>query len=154
MYSRLKDLRLDNDLLQKNLANIINLDKGTYARYECEYYIMPLKHLIKVCDYFNVSLDYVFDFSNDKCYKNINKEIDNYVVGNRLKEFRKENKLTQTKLGNILNTTKTVICGYEKGRYLIATPFLYTICKKYNISADYLLGRVDEPKYLETKKDV
>ncbi len=154
MYSKLKDLRLDKDLLQKDLSTILNIDNGTYARYENEYYIMPLKHLIKVCDYFDVSLDYIFDFSDDKCYKNINKEIDNYVVGNRLKEFRKENKLTQTKLGNILNTTKTVICGYEKGRYLIATPFLYTICKKYNISADYLLGRVDEPKYLENKKDV
>ena len=66
----------------------------------------------------------------------------------RLKEFRKENKLTQEKLASILNTNKSVICGYEKGRYIIATPFLYQICKKYNISADYLLGKIDSPKYL------
>ena len=36
----------------------------------------------------------------------------------------------------------------EKGKYLISIPFLYTICKKYNISADYLLGKIDNPKYL------
>ena len=38
---------------------------------------------------------------------------------------------------------------YEKGKTLILTSFLYTICKKYNISADYLLGKIDEPKYLK-----
>ena len=69
--------------------------------------------------------------------------------GNRLKEFRKENKLTQTKLASILNTTQSVIADYERGRYFISTPFLYTICKKYNISADYLLGRIDNPKYIK-----
>ena len=72
-----------------------------------------------------------------------------YKMGERLKEFRKNNKLTQSKLAVILNTTQSVIADYERGRYLIATPFLYTICKKYNISADYLLGKIDNPKYLK-----
>ena len=67
----------------------------------------------------------------------------------RLKELRKENKITQEKLADILNTNKSVICGYEKGRYIIATPFLYTIYKKYHISADYLLGKIDNPKYFK-----
>lgn len=28
----------------------------------------------------------------------------------------------------------------------IATPFLYTICKEYNVSADYLLGKINKPQ--------
>ena len=62
--------------------------------------------------------------------------------------FRKENKVTQVKLATILNTVQPVIANYEKGKFLIATPFLYTICKKYNISADYLLGKINEPQEL------
>ena len=61
----------------------------------------------------------------------------------RLKELRKEFKLTQDKLAKLLETTQSVVCGFEKGRNLIATPFLYTICHKYHVSADYLLGRID-----------
>ena len=148
MYYRLKELRLDNELLQKDLAKILNISEITYTHYESEYYIMPLKYLIILCDYFNASLDYIFSFTNEKNYNNI---IANYNLNNikvRLKEFRKENKITQDILANDLNTNRSVIANYERGRTLIATPFLYTICKKYNISADYLLGRIDEPKYL------
>ena len=71
------------------------------------------------------------------------------MVKNRLKEFRKENKLSQVKLSFLLNVAKGTIGNYETARSLIATPFLYTICKKYHISADYLLGKVDSPKYLK-----
>ena len=66
----------------------------------------------------------------------------------RLKDWRKKQKLTQTKLANALNTFHTVIVDYEHGKNLIATPFLYTICKKYHVSADYLLGKTNEPQEL------
>ncbi len=72
-------------------------------------------------------------------------------MSKRLKEFRKENKLTQVKLAEILNIANGTIAEYERGTNIIATPFLYTICKNYNISADYLLGKIDEPKYLKEK---
>ncbi len=66
----------------------------------------------------------------------------------RFKEFRKEHKLTQGKLGKDLNASPAIITYHENKRTTIATPFLYDICKKYNISADYLLGKTDTPKYL------
>ena len=79
---------------------------------------------------------------------NTNLNIDIHKIGQNLKEFRKENKLNQEKLAEFLNIGKGTIADYERGRYLIATPFLYQICKKYNISTDYLLGKIDNPKYL------
>ena len=108
--------------------------------------IFPIKRLIDFCHFLNVSIDYTLGLTNTnyKLVADYNKDISL----KRIKEFRKENNLTQEKLASILNTNKSVICGYEKGRYIIATPFLYTICKKYNISADYLLGRTNNPKYL------
>ena len=145
----MKKIRESNDITQSEMAQILNISRSTYGHYEVEYQIIPLEHLINFCNYFGISIDFMFSLTKNYVCENINHKIDKILIGMRLKEFRKERKLTQEKLATILNTTKTVICGYEKGRYLIATPFLYDLCKKYKISADYLLGRVDDPKYLK-----
>ena len=145
---KIKDLRERIGLTQVQIAKILKINNKTYSHYENEDTNIPLKHLITICNYFNVSLDYIFNFTDIKQYKNINYNPKLNNGGIRLKEFRKENKITQVKLADILNTTHSVIADYERNRYMISTPFLYTICKKYNISADYLLGRIDNPKYI------
>lgn len=147
--SNLKKLREEKELSQAFIAKLLNIHEFVYGQYEREYAIIPIKHLNTICNYFNVSLDYIFSFTNIRNYDNTKKEIDLKIVSNRLKEFRKENNLTQEKLAKILNVVKGTIGNYESARALIATPFLYEICKKYNISADYLLGKVDNPKYLK-----
>lgn len=149
MYSKLKSIRLENNKTQKEVASILNIAEITYTHYESEYYIMPIKYIVEVCNFFEVSLDYLFDFVNTRNYNNVKENIDIKVLTLRLKEFRKENNLTQAKLAEILCTTQSNIAEYERGTNIIATPYLYTICKKYKISADYLLGRTDEPKYLK-----
>lgn len=144
MYQdRIKELREINRVLQKDLAIILDIDIGLYSQYEIEYKIMPLKHLIKIANYFNVSIDYLFNFTKKKSYKGIVENVSPKTAGLKLKEFRKKNKITQKELAMELHTTQSVMAGYETGRYLIATPFLYMICKKYNVSADYLLGRIE-----------
>ena len=145
---QLKAIRTRMGVTQKTLADLINVDKSLYNRYEKEIQLIPLKHLIIICNYFNVSLDYIFGFNELKQYPSLNLNVIKTLSGIRLKEFRKENKITQNKLADFLNTTHSVISDYERGRYLIATPFLYQMCQKYHISADYLLGKIDHPKYL------
>lgn len=153
IYSnKLKDLRVKSNLSQADISNILNIERGTYSQYETEYIIMPIKHLNKICSYFNVSLDYIFSITDKTNYLNSTNEINSEIAGKKLKEFRKENKITQEKLANELKTVHQVISKYEKGINIIATPFLYDICKKYHISADYLLGKIDEPKYLKTQE--
>jgi len=142
----IKKIRIDSNLSQEDIAKKLNVSRSSYAMWESNNNIFPIKRLIEFCSIVNCSLDYALALIN------INTEIKNTLDENkaksRLTEFRKENKLTQEKLANILNTNKSVICNYERGRNIIATPFLYEICKKYKISADYLLGRTDSPKYL------
>ncbi len=146
---KLIDLREEKNLKQIEVAKLLDIDRAVYGQYEREYQIIPIKHLITLCDYYNVSLDYIFNLTNNSQYKNSNNEINKLLAGKRLKEFRKENKLTQVKLSEILNAGQPTIANYENGTYIIATPFLYDICKKYHISADYLLGKIDNPKYLK-----
>lgn len=148
MILRLKNIRLEAGITQKEIASILKISEFTYSHYETEYVLIPIKHLLSFCTYFHVSIDYTFKLTDNKIYPNTNLNIDINKTTKNLKEFRKDNKLTQEKLAEFLNIGKGTIADYERGRYLIATPFLYQICKKYNISADYLLGKIDNPKYL------
>ena len=144
----IKKLREEQNKTQQEIASILGIARQTYNHYEIQDSIIPLKHLNNLANYYNVSIDYIFELTKQRKYLNFKKEINIDLSKERLKAFRKEQKLTQVKLANILNTFHTVVVDYEHGKNLIATPFLYTICKKYNISADYLLGKINDPKYL------
>ena len=149
MYNtiNIKNIRLNADKTQKDIADLMNISRSTYALWESNNNIFPIDRLVDFCNIFNISLDYVLNLSFKKTYIKANINIDK--SSKRLKNLRKEFNLTQEKLALYLKTNKSVICNYEKKRSIIATPFLYDICKKYNISADYLMGRIDNPKYLE-----
>lgn len=58
----------------------------------------------------------------------------------RLKELRKEKKMTQVKLGEMLNYGYTAIANYESGRNQPSIPDLKKIASIFNVSMDYLLG--------------
>lgn len=58
----------------------------------------------------------------------------------RLKALRKEKRLTQVKLGEMLNYGYTAIANYESGRNQPSIPDLKKIASIFNVSMDYLLG--------------
>ena len=148
-YSKiLRMLRENNSLTNIEMSKLLNISDSMYSRYEKQNQIIPIKHLDALSNYFNVSIDYLFQFTNIKNYDNSN-SINLEISVKRLKEFRKDNKITQVNLAKMLNVANGTIANYECGRNFIATPFLYEICKKYKISADYLLGKVDNPKYID-----
>ena len=64
MYvKRIRDLREDHDKTQKELADILGTSQTMYARYERGANELPIRHLIKLCEYYNVSADYVLGLS-------------------------------------------------------------------------------------------
>lgn len=62
---RLRDLREDKDLKQIDIANILNIQQTVYSRYERGYQNIPLEHLLTLADFYNVSLDYIFERTNN-----------------------------------------------------------------------------------------
>lgn len=56
---RLKDLREDNELTQNKLAEYLHVRQNTYSQYENGQRQVPLDILIKLADYYNVTLDYL-----------------------------------------------------------------------------------------------
>ena len=57
--NRLKDLRIDNDKKQEDIARELNISRQYYSRYELGEVDLPLRHCIKLAKYYNVSLDYI-----------------------------------------------------------------------------------------------
>lgn len=55
---RMRDLREDHDLTQKEIADILGTSQTMYARYERGANELPIRHLIKLCEYYKVSSDY------------------------------------------------------------------------------------------------
>lgn len=139
---KIKEIRNNLKKSQAEMADLLNVSRSSYAMWESGNDIIPIKRLIQFCEIFDISMDYVLGIASDNNL--INTKFNLEISGERIKKFRISNNLTQEKLANILNTNKAVICGYEKGRNLIATPFLYTICKEFKVSADYLLGRIEK----------
>lgn len=62
----------------------------------------------------------------------------------RIKELRKEKKLTQTQLGNIINLNQTAIGKYERGELEPSIKTLISLSNYFEVSLDYLLGRSDD----------
>ena len=59
---------------------------------------------------------------------------------NRLRALREDNDLTQQRVAEILGTSQTMYARYERGANELPVRHLVTLCKLYNVSADYLLG--------------
>lgn len=64
----------------------------------------------------------------------------------RLKELRKDRKISQVKLAMDLNLTQNSISRYETGEREADYDTLVAIADYFNVSVDYLLGRTDNPK--------
>ena len=56
---RLRDLREDYDKTQQEIAEILGTSQTMYARYERGANELPVRHLIKLADYYRVSTDYI-----------------------------------------------------------------------------------------------
>lgn len=60
-FRRLKDLREDHDLMQKEIAAILGIQQTVYSRYERGFQTIPIEHILKLADYYNVSIDYLLE---------------------------------------------------------------------------------------------
>ena len=63
-------LREDHDLKQSDIAQYLDIAQTVYSRYERGYQTIPLNKLIKLADYYKVSIDYILERTDNR---NINK---------------------------------------------------------------------------------
>lgn len=63
---RLKDLREDKDLLQKDIAKLLKTSQEQYSRYEIGIRYIPIYHLETLAIFYNTSIDYIVGLTNVK----------------------------------------------------------------------------------------
>lgn len=67
---KIRDLREDHDITQKEISKYLNITQQQYSLYETGVREIPIELLIKLADYYNVSIDYIL---NRTINKNLNK---------------------------------------------------------------------------------
>ena len=63
---RLKEIRENNDLYQKDIAKILNVTQQQYNKYELGINSIPIEKLDKLADYYNTSVDYLICRTDNK----------------------------------------------------------------------------------------
>ena len=67
MYlKRMEDLRIDNDLTQQEVADVLNCQREVYRRYEKVIRELPLSYAVILAKFYKVSLDYLVGLSDKK----------------------------------------------------------------------------------------
>ena len=59
VFERIRELREDNDFKQEKLAQVLGVRQTTYSKYELGKINVPIDMLIKIADFYHVSLDYL-----------------------------------------------------------------------------------------------
>ena len=64
-FKNLRGIREDNDIKQKDIAAYLNVSQNTYSQYETGVISLTAEVLIKLSDYYHVSIDYLLDRTNN-----------------------------------------------------------------------------------------
>ncbi len=136
---RLEELRLDLNLKQKDIANILKVKRNTYSKWETAINDISLEICNELANFYNVSMDYLLGLTNYS--ENTSGKLNLNLLPNRLTEERKIRGLSQQELGDKVGFTQRAYSNYETGTRVITTLKLLAIAQFYNISIDYLVGR-------------
>lgn len=66
MYKRIRDLRKDRHLTQKQIGQILNMSQTGYNQYEIGKNDIPTKVLIELAKFYNTSIDYILELTNER----------------------------------------------------------------------------------------
>lgn len=69
MYQRIRELREDHDLLQRQVADRLHCSQQVYSNYELGQRDVPTEVLIRLADLYRVSIDYLLDQTNNPVRK-------------------------------------------------------------------------------------
>ena len=65
-FQRIQDLRIDSDLSQKKIGEILHISQRSYSHYETGSRNIPVEMLIRLADYYDTTIDYLVGRTDNK----------------------------------------------------------------------------------------
>jgi len=137
--NNLKEARENLEMTQKELGYVFGVHETTVSGWETGKDNIPLTKLVRFCNLYNYSLDFIVGFDRKNKQYNTQIKLDKKKIGSKLKIIRKKLNLTQQQIADECGISQTTYSNYELGINLINTLTLYTICKNHKISMDSFL---------------
>lgn len=134
------DLCSEKKLNQSDISKEIGINQSQVSRYY-KGVLPDIKNVVKICDYFNCSIDYIIGFTDERNYKNITKGFTNLVFFSEYEKLLKQNNTTHYSLAK-----KKIVCETSfrlwKKEMLPNFEVLCNIAFALGSSVDKLLGRI------------
>lgn len=146
MYKRIKDLREDNDYTQKYISTILNCKRSTYANWENDDILIPLKKLDELTLLYNVTFSYILNLSDVHHIKYTIYPLDYELLIKNLLNLKKENNYSYRNIANYINTSISTCSRYHKNLLKIPVDKLILFSKLYNVDIDILCGKIKVTK--------
>lgn len=130
---QLKNLRKERGITQTKLSEYMGITQATLSGWENEKFEIDTESLKKLAKYFNVSVDYLLGLEEANS-ASVNKKMNN------LKQLRKEKRLTQQEMANMLNISQNAYSYWENDKVKIDNKSLEKLSSFFGVSIDYILG--------------
>lgn len=151
----MRELRLENGLRQKDVAEKIGVCTASYGFYENWINKPDPETLVKLANLYNVSVDYLLGLTDDFGTRSAAPMSDTYSTEEqqvsvdtnfslKLKELRQEKELTQIDIAKGINTSQRNISRWENGENEPTSSFVVKLAEYFNVTTDYLLGLEDD----------
>ena len=114
MCVKIKKIRLDNGISQKDIAKILNVKTKTYSAWERLENDIPLDKINDLANYYNTSIDYLLGISSIVVFKTIS-DVNHNLLSERLKNIRKKFNYTQEYVGKLAGLPQTTYSNFENG---------------------------------------
>ena len=139
----IKELRTEAGMTQEELGKLLNVQNAAVSKYESGKIPLTGETLLKLSKIFNVSTDYLLGAEGGNVTELEEKEPESSVTrkfGNRLRELRVSEGITQLQMAVILDTSKSNISKYEAGTVEPGMETINEIARFFEVTTDYLFG--------------
>ncbi len=137
---RFKEIIDDYDYSRNELSKLIPISTSTLSN-ALSYGIIPsVKVLIRVADFFDISLNYLLGNTSDNDFIKSHMSI---TFQQRFNELCKENNVTHYRVAFDCGLNSSIIAKWFTKNYLPELPIIESLTNYFKVSPDYLLGRSD-----------
>ena len=144
--NKLKEIRKDKDILQKDIAKYLGIKKDAYSKYETNGAIPSLEIIYNFSKYFEFNIDYVLGLKEKRTTYKYDKYNEKLIIEN-FKNLREKNKYSQKELASKLNITQAAISRYELGLSKPSLNICYQYIKLFKISFhDFCTKKLEKEK--------